>query len=147
MLVVFSFTTGEFVIAGILPDVAADLSVPLSAAGLLVTACALSMIVGGPVVTVLTARSARKPLIVGLIAVSLFGRNIGSPQAPNYPVLLVARFVAGLVVATQLSSSARASRSSVTVGVIGQPASTSPSRPSCAAAPPRENSFRFAATK
>ncbi|MGW5646921.1 MFS transporter [Saccharopolyspora sp. NPDC003752] len=99
MLVVFGFTTGEFVIAGILPDVAADLSVSLPAAGLLVTAYALGMIVGGPVVTVLTARLARKPLIVGLIAVSLAG-NLGSAVAPDYPVLLVARFVAGLVVAT-----------------------------------------------
>ncbi|MEV0703147.1 MFS transporter [Saccharopolyspora sp. NPDC050389] len=99
MLVVFGFTTGEFVIAGILPDVAADLSVSLPAAGLLVTAYALGMIVGGPAVTVLTARLARKPLIVGLIAVSLAG-NLGSAVAPNYPVLLVARFVAGLVVAT-----------------------------------------------
>lgn len=99
MLVVFSFTTGEFVIAGILPDVAADLSVSISAAGLLVTAYAVGMIVGGPVVTVLTARFARKPLVIGLIAVSALG-NLGSAVAPNYPFLLVTRFVAGLVVAT-----------------------------------------------
>ncbi|GAA2112755.1 MFS transporter [Actinomadura alba] len=99
MLVVFSFTTGEFVIAGILPDVAGDLSVSIPAAGLLVTAYALGMIVGGPVVTVLTARLPRKPLIVGLIAVSVAG-NAGSTIAPNYPVLLAARFLAGLVVAT-----------------------------------------------
>ena len=99
MLVVFSFTTGEFVIAGILPDVAADLSVSIPAAGLLVTAYALGMIVGGPVVTVLTARLARKQLIVGLIAVSVTG-NLGSALAPNYTVLLAMRFVAGLVVAT-----------------------------------------------
>lgn len=99
MLVVFGFTTGEFVIAGILPDVAADLSVSIPAAGLLVTAYALGMIVGGPVVTVLTARLARKPLIVGLIAVSVTA-NLGSSMAPTYTVLLMSRFVAGLVVAT-----------------------------------------------
>jgi DHA1 family inner membrane transport protein len=99
MLVVFSFTTGEFVIAGILPDVAGDLSVSIPGAGLLVTAYALGMIVGGPVVTVLTARLPRKSLIIGLIAVSVAG-NAGSALAPNYPVLLAARFVAGLVVAT-----------------------------------------------
>ncbi|MCI2422996.1 MFS transporter [Saccharopolyspora sp. K220] len=99
MLVVFSFTTGEFVIAGILPDVATDLAVSVPAAGLLVTAYALGMIVGGPVVTVLTARVARKLLIVGLVVVSVIG-NVGSAAAPNYPVLLVSRFVAGLVVAT-----------------------------------------------
>ncbi|MEV2267720.1 MFS transporter [Nonomuraea africana] len=99
MLVVFSLTTGEFVIAGILPDVAADLSVSIPAAGLLTTAYALGMIVGGPVVTVLTARLTRKPLVVGLITVSVLG-NLGSAVAPNHPVLLVSRFVAGLVVAT-----------------------------------------------
>jgi DHA1 family inner membrane transport protein len=99
MLVVFGLTTGEFVIAGILPDVATNLSVSIPAAGLLVTAYALGMIVGGPVVTVLTARVARKQLIVGLVAVSIIG-NLGSAVAPNYVVLLLARFIAGLVVAT-----------------------------------------------
>jgi MFS transporter, DHA1 family, inner membrane transport protein len=52
-----------------------------------------------PVVTVLTARLARKPLIVGLIVVSVTG-NLASAVAPGYTVLLVARFTAGLVVAT-----------------------------------------------
>ncbi|MGC4954453.1 MFS transporter [Actinomadura citrea] len=99
MLVVFGLTTGEFVIAGILPDVAADLGVSVPAAGRLVSAYALGMIVGGPVVTVLTARLPRKPLVTGLIAVSILG-NLGSAMAPNYPVLLAARFAAGLVVAT-----------------------------------------------
>ncbi|MEU8306927.1 MFS transporter [Actinomadura sp. NPDC048955] len=99
MLVVFGLTTGEFVIAGILPDVAADLGVSVPAAGRLVSAYALGMIVGGPVVTVLTARVPRKPLVTGLIAVSVLG-NLGSALAPNYPVLLAARFAAGLVVAT-----------------------------------------------
>jgi MFS transporter, DHA1 family, inner membrane transport protein len=99
MLVVFSLTTGEFVIAGILPDVAADLSVSVPTAGLVTTAYAIGMIVGGPVVTLLTARVARKPLIVGLILVSVIG-NVGSALSPNYAVLMAARFVAGLVVAT-----------------------------------------------
>ncbi|QWF83429.1 MFS transporter [Amycolatopsis sp. CA-230715] len=61
---VFGLTTGEFVIAGILPSVSADLSVSVASAGLLTTAYALGMIIGGPVVTVLTARVARKRLIV-----------------------------------------------------------------------------------
>ncbi len=98
-LVVFGFTTGEFVVAGILPDVAADLGVSIPAAGLLTTAYAIGMIVGGPVLTVLTARTPRRPLVLGLVAVSVLG-NLGSAVAPNHGVLLVARFVAGLVVAT-----------------------------------------------
>ncbi|MES9539240.1 MFS transporter [Actinomadura sp. NPDC000600] len=99
MLVVFGLTTGEFVIAGILPDVADDLAVSVPAAGRLVSAYALGMIVGGPVVTALTARLPRKPLVTGLVAVSVLA-NLGSAAAPNYPVLLATRFLAGLVVAT-----------------------------------------------
>ena len=99
MLVVFSLTTGEFVIAGILPDVASGLSVTVAAAGLLVTAYAVGMIVGGPVVTVMTARIHRRPLIMGLLLVSIVG-NLGSAIAPDYVTLLLMRFVAGLVVAT-----------------------------------------------
>ncbi|MEU4704455.1 MFS transporter [Nonomuraea dietziae] len=99
MLVVFGLTTGEFVIAGILPDVARDLSVSIPAAGLLVSAYAVGMIAGGPVITTLTARLPRRPLIVGLIVTSIAG-NAASALAPTYPVLLAGRFVAGLVVAT-----------------------------------------------
>lgn len=57
------------------------------------------MIVGGPVVTALTARVARKPLIGGLVVVAVIG-NLGSVFAPDHTLLLVSRFVAGLVVAT-----------------------------------------------
>ncbi|WP_116198914.1 MFS transporter [Amycolatopsis circi] len=99
LLVVFSLTTGEFVIAGILPDVAAGLSVSVGSAGLLVTAYAVGMIVGGPLVTLATARVPRKPLIAGLIVVSMVG-NLGSAFAPGYALAVVSRFVAGLVVAT-----------------------------------------------
>ncbi len=99
MLVVFSLTTGEFVIAGILPDVADGLVVSVAAAGALVTTYAVGMIVGGPVVTVLTARVARKPLVIGLVLVSIVA-NAGSAVAPNYVVLLVMRGAAGSVVAT-----------------------------------------------
>jgi DHA1 family inner membrane transport protein len=120
MLVVFTYTTGEFVIAGILPEVAADLSVSVSAAGLLVTAYAVGMIVGGPVITVLTARLARKPLIVGLIAVSVIG-NLGSALAPSHTGLLVARFVAGSVVATFF---AVALATAVSIAPAGREAST-----------------------
>lgn len=99
MLCVFGITTGEFVIAGILPEVAADLAVSIPAAGLLVTAYALGMIVGGPVLTALTARFARKPLISALLGVALAG-NLASTLAPGYPVLFGARMISACVVAT-----------------------------------------------
>ncbi|MFF2080849.1 MFS transporter [Kitasatospora sp. NPDC058162] len=99
MLCVFGITTGEFVIAGILPDVAGDLDVSIPAAGLLVTAYAIGMIIGGPVLTALTARYPRKPLIVGLLVIVVVG-NLASAFAPVYSVLFVARIVTALVTAT-----------------------------------------------
>ncbi|MFC4908022.1 MFS transporter [Actinomadura gamaensis] len=99
MLVVFGLTTGEFVVAGILPDVAGSLGVPVPAAGLLVTAYAAGMIVGGPVVTVLTARWSRRALVAGLVGVAV-AANAWSAVAPDYGSLLAGRFAAGLVVAT-----------------------------------------------
>ncbi|MDN0200816.1 MFS transporter [Streptomyces sp. S.PNR 29] len=99
MLCVFGITTGEFVIAGILPDVADDLTVSVPTAGLLVTAYAIGMIIGGPVLTALTARSARKPLVLGLLVIVVAG-NLASALAPAYSVLFVARVVTALVTAT-----------------------------------------------
>ncbi|MFB9689700.1 MFS transporter [Amycolatopsis plumensis] len=99
MLVVFSLTTGEFVVSGILPDVAVGLAIPLSAAGLLTTAYAIGMIAGGPIVTLLTARVSRKPLVIGLVITAVLA-NAASAVAPNYPLLLVSRVLAGLVIAT-----------------------------------------------
>lgn len=84
------------------------------------SAYALGMIVGGPVVTALTARLPRKPLIGGLVAVSILG-NLGSALAPNYPVLLAARFAAGLVVATFF---AVAISTAVSMAAPGREAST-----------------------
>lgn len=99
MLCVFGITTGEFVIAGILPDIAHGLDVSIPAAGLLVTAYALGMIAGGPLLTALTARFPRKPLIMALLAVAVVG-NIASSAAPTYPILFAARVVTALVTST-----------------------------------------------
>jgi DHA1 family inner membrane transport protein len=99
MLCVFGITTGEFVIAGILPGIATDLKVSIPAAGLLVTAYAIGMIVGGPVLTALTARFPRKPLILVLLGITIAG-NLASALAPAYGVLFAARIVTSLVTST-----------------------------------------------
>ncbi|WP_433518953.1 MFS transporter [Nonomuraea sp. CA-143628] len=99
MLCVFGITTGEFVIAGILPDIADDLAVSIPAAGLLVTAYAIGMIIGGPVLTALTARFDRRPLILVLLAVVIVG-NLSSALAPTYAVLFAARIITALVTST-----------------------------------------------
>ncbi|MET9273163.1 MFS transporter [Kribbella sp. NPDC003557] len=96
---VFGVTTGEFVVAGILPAVAGDLGVSVPAAGLLVTAYALGMIVGGPLLTAITAGRPRKPLVLALLAVAVTG-NLLSTIAPGYGVLFAARVVTALVTST-----------------------------------------------
>jgi DHA1 family inner membrane transport protein len=98
-LCAFALTTAEFVIAGILPDVATGMSVQLSSAGRLVTAYALGMAIGAPFLTVATARLPRKGLAVALLAVFVVG-NVVAALAPTYLILLATRSVCGLVVGT-----------------------------------------------
>lgn len=99
MLCVFGITTGEFVIAGILPDIATDLDVSIPSAGLLVTAYAIGMVVGGPVLTALTTRYPRRPLVLVLLAVAVIG-NVASALAPVYGALFVARIITSVVNST-----------------------------------------------
>lgn len=99
MFCVFSITTGEFVVAGILPSVAADLKITVGTAGLLVTAYAVGMIIGGPVLTALTARVDRKRLMLILLGVAVLG-NLSSAFVPTFSLLLAARVVTALVTST-----------------------------------------------
>ncbi|MFG3421069.1 MFS transporter [Micromonospora sp. NPDC048063] len=99
MFCVFSITAGEFVVAGILPEVATDLEVTVGTAGLLVTAYAVGMIIGGPVLTAVTAGIDRKRLMLALLAVAVVG-NAVSALAPEFSLLLAARVVTALVTST-----------------------------------------------
>ncbi len=93
-LAAFAIGTAEFIIAGILPDLSADFAVSIPTAGLLVTAYAVAVAVGGPILAVLTARLPRKPMIVALLAVFVFGQILCA-LAPSYGWLMAARiFVA-----------------------------------------------------
>lgn len=99
MFCVFGITTGEFVVAGILPQVAGGLGVTVGTAGLLVTAYAVGMIVGGPVLTAITAHLDRRRLMLSLLAVAVVG-NLGSALAPGFTILLPARVLTALVTST-----------------------------------------------
>jgi DHA1 family inner membrane transport protein len=96
MLCVFGITTAEFVPAGILPDIANDLNVSIPDAGLLVTAYAIGMIIGGPVLTALTTRYNHKPLILLLLVIVIAG-NLASAFAPVYGILFAARIIPAVV--------------------------------------------------
>ena len=86
----FGIGTTEFVILGLLPEVAQDLAVTIPAAGMLVSAYALGVAVGGPILAVATARLPRKTTLAWLMALFILG-NVGCALAPNYQWLMVAR--------------------------------------------------------
>ena len=88
----FCIGTTEFVIMGLLPEVAADLGVTIPAAGLLVTGYALGVVVGAPVIAVATASLPRKPVLIALAALFVLG-NLLCAVAPTYWLLMAARVV------------------------------------------------------
>jgi DHA1 family arabinose polymer transporter-like MFS transporter len=84
----------EFVMMGILPDVARDLNVSIPAAGHFISAYALGVCAGAPVL-VLARKRPLKNILLALVALIMFG-NLCAAISPNYWTLLVARFISGL---------------------------------------------------
>ncbi|GLQ44972.1 MFS transporter [Dyella lipolytica] len=91
----FGIGTTEFVIMGLLMQVAADLKVSIASAGLLISGYALGVFVGAPVLTVATSRLPRKTVLIALMAIFTIG-NLCCALAPNYTVLLLARVITAL---------------------------------------------------
>ncbi|WP_455873781.1 MFS transporter [Rhizobium yanglingense] len=86
----YAIGTTEFVIVGLLPTVADDLHITLPLAGLIVSVYALGVTFGAPILTALTGRIARKPLLLGLMTLFIVG-NAMAALSPGYTPLLVAR--------------------------------------------------------
>lgn len=84
----------EFVMMGILPDVATDLGISIPMAGHFISAYALGVCVGAPILTLARKHPLKRILLV-LVALIMVG-NICAAMAPNYWVLLLARFISGL---------------------------------------------------
>jgi len=91
----FGIGTTEFVIMGLLPEVAADLGVTIPAAGMLVTGYALGVVVGAPIVAVITNSLPRKATLIGLASMFVLG-NLLCAIAPDYWFLMAARVVTAL---------------------------------------------------
>jgi len=91
----FAIGTTEFVIVGLVPTIATDLSVTLPSAGLLVSLYAVGVAVGAPVLTALTGKWNRKHVLLSLMALFVAG-NILAWQAPSYESLILARILTGL---------------------------------------------------
>ncbi|WP_329123736.1 MFS transporter [Streptomyces sp. NBC_01465] len=91
----FGIGLTEFLIAGLLPQVASSFEVSEAAAGWLISGYALSVAVGAIVLTAATARLPRKRILVGLVALFVIG-NLLSAVAPDYRIMLLGRVVAAL---------------------------------------------------
>ena len=89
----FGIGTTEFVIMGLLPEVAGDYGVSIPTAGYLVTGYALGVMFGAPLMTVVGTRISRKRMLMLLMGLFIVG-NLLSALAPAFSVMLIGRIVA-----------------------------------------------------
>ena len=95
-LLTFVLGTSEFVMVGLLTEVASDMKIAISAAGSLVSAFALSFAIGTPIFTALFSRFSKYPLILILIGVFIVG-NMVTAMSGSYALLLASRVVTAVV--------------------------------------------------
>ena len=91
----FAIGTGEFAIMGLLPDVARTFAVTTPQAGYVISAYALGVVVGAPIIAIAGAKSSRRTLLLILMAVFTVG-NFASALAPDFVSFIVLRFLSGL---------------------------------------------------
>ncbi|GAA2223163.1 MFS transporter [Streptomyces amakusaensis] len=97
-LSVFALGTSEFMLSGLLPPIAEDMDVSIPQAGLLISAFAIGMVVGAPLLAVATLRLPRKTTLIALITVFALGQVAGA-LAPTYEILFVSRVISALACA------------------------------------------------
>lgn len=115
----FAMGMAEFIVVGILPNIAHDVQVSVPSAGLLVTLYAVGVAVSAPLLTAVASRINRRRLAAGLMMLFILA-NVVAWLAPNFSTLLVSRVLAGIahgvffsiasVIASQLVPKERAGR-------------------------------------
>lgn len=91
-LAAFSIGTTEFIVAGILPNVAGDLHVDIPTAGYLISGYAMGVAIGGPIMALLTGGFERRATLLALLVLFVLG-NALCALAPSYGWLMAARLV------------------------------------------------------
>src|ERR1700761_1753440 len=91
----FAIGTTEFATMSLLPYFSKDLGIDAPTAGHVISAYALGVVVGAPLIAVLAARIARRTLLVGLMLVFALANGL-TGLSPSYPVMMALRFVSGL---------------------------------------------------
>ncbi|MFF0160466.1 Cmx/CmrA family chloramphenicol efflux MFS transporter [Streptomyces sp. NPDC005263] len=94
-LAVFAMGTSEFMLAGLLPDIASDFDVTVGTAGVLTSGFAIGMMIGAPLVAALARNWPRRSSLLGFVLVFAAAHAVGAVTA-SFPVLLVTRVVAAL---------------------------------------------------
>ncbi|UUZ91047.1 MFS transporter [Paenibacillus sp. P25] len=94
-LMIFSMTTSEFMVAGMMASLSSEFGVSIAAIGYLISAYAAGMIVGGPSLTVGLLKPPRKQAFLTLAFVFLAGQTLGA-LAPTYEVMMIARIITGV---------------------------------------------------
>ncbi|MER6186610.1 Cmx/CmrA family chloramphenicol efflux MFS transporter [Streptomyces sp. NPDC001652] len=92
---VFAMGTSEFMLAGLLPDIASDLDVTVATAGVLTSAFAIGMVVGAPLVAALARNWPRRSTLLGFILTFAAAHAVGA-LTTSFPVLFATRVVAAL---------------------------------------------------
>lgn len=91
----FAVGSAEFVISGLLPLLSEDLGVSIPVAGLLVTAYAAGVAVGGPILTILTSRYSQRTVLIGVMSLFTVAQLLCA-IAPDYGMLLGARLLSSI---------------------------------------------------
>ncbi|MFJ3926428.1 Cmx/CmrA family chloramphenicol efflux MFS transporter [Streptomyces sp. NPDC090022] len=97
-LSVFALGTSEFMLSGLLPPIADDMDVTIPQAGLLISAFAIGMVIGAPLLAVATLRLPRRTTLIALITLFGLGQVAGA-LAPSYGLLFASRVVSALACA------------------------------------------------
>ncbi|WP_275291973.1 Cmx/CmrA family chloramphenicol efflux MFS transporter [Amycolatopsis sp. La24] len=97
-LSIFALGTSEFMITGLLPGMAADLNVTIPDAGLLISAFAIGMVIGAPLLAIGTIRLPRRTTLLGLLAAFSAAHVIGA-IADGYPLLFATRIISAVACA------------------------------------------------
>lgn len=97
MLAIGAFAIGmtEFVIMGLLPNIARDFDVTVSQAGQLITGYALGVAIGGPIIVMLTIKWNRKYLLLALMGIFILG-NVAASFSPSYGFMMTSRIITSL---------------------------------------------------
>lgn len=97
-LSVFALGTSEFMLSGLLPPIADDMGVSIPQAGLLISAFAIGMVIGAPLLAVATLRLPRRTTLIALIGIFGLGQVAGA-LAPTYELLFASRVIAAFACA------------------------------------------------